>query len=58
MNRVFIHDISKNEGKKVKLMGWVYNSRISGKIGFLTFRDGFGLLQCIVAKNDVKPIVF
>ena len=53
MDKIFIHNISENEGKEVKLMGWVYNSRSSGRIGFLTFRDGFGLLQCIVAKNDV-----
>ena len=53
MDRVFVHKIDKYEGKTVTLKGWVYNSRSSGKIGFLTFRDGFGLLQCIVAKNDV-----
>ena len=53
MDRVFIHNVSENEGKEIKLMGWVYNSRSSGKIGFLTFRDGFGLLQCIIAKDDV-----
>ncbi|MDP6570559.1 MAG: asparagine--tRNA ligase [Candidatus Marinimicrobia bacterium] len=41
------------EGKIVQLNGWVYNSRRSGKIGFLMFRDGFGIIQCIVAKNDV-----
>ena len=48
-----INQIFNFTGKKVKLNGWVYNSRRSGKIGFLTFRDGFGLLQCIVARNDV-----
>ena len=53
MDRVFVHKIDRYEGKTVTLKGWVYNSRSSGKIGFLTFRDGFGLLQCIIAKNDV-----
>ena len=48
-----INRISKFEGQKVQLNGWVYNSRRSGKIGFLMLRDGFGLIQCIVAKNDV-----
>jgi len=48
-----INRISKFEGKRVQLNGWVYNSRRSGKIGFLMLRDGFGLIQCIVAKNDV-----
>ena len=53
MKRAYIHKIDKEEGQTVELKGWVYNSRSSGKIGFLTIRDGFGLLQCIVAKNDV-----
>jgi len=53
MKKVFVHKISEYVDQNVTLKGWVYNSRSSGKIGFLTFRDGFGLLQCIVAKNDV-----
>ena len=48
-----INKISEFEGQIVQLNGWVYNSRRSGKIGFLMFRDGFGIIQCIVAKNDV-----
>ena len=48
-----INHISEFEGQIVQLNGWVYNSRRSGKIGFLMLRDGFGLIQCIVAKNDV-----
>ena len=50
--------ISEYVNQKVQLNGWVYNSRRSGKIGFLMFRDGFGLIQCIVAKNDVGDEVF
>ena len=53
MERVFVHKISNHVGETVSLKGWVYNSRRSGKIGFLTFRDGFGLLQCIIVKNDI-----
>ena len=53
-----INNISKYTGKQVKLNGWVYNSRRSGKIGFLMFRDGFGLLQCIVTKNNVGDEAF
>jgi len=48
-----INRISEFEGQAVQLNGWVYNSRRSGKIGFLMFRDGFGIIQCIVAKNDL-----
>ena len=53
INRIF-----EFEGKTVQLNGWVYNSRRSGKIGFLIFRDGFGIMQCIVAKNDVGEEAF
>ena len=53
-----INHISDYEGQKVQLNGWVYNSRRSGKIGFLIFRDGFGIIQCIVAKNDVGQEAF
>jgi len=58
MTVVRINRVSKYVGHKVKLNGWVYNSRRSGKIGFLMFRDGFGLLQCIVAQNDVGDEAF
>ena len=51
--KILSKDLQKHLNKEVTLNGWVYNSRRSGKIGFLTFRDGFGLLQCIVAKNDI-----
>ena len=51
--KILSKNLNKYINKNVSLKGWVYNSRRSGKIGFLTFRDGFGLLQCIVAKNDV-----
>jgi len=53
-----INRISEFEGKTVQLNGWVYNSRRSGKIGFLMVRDGFGIMQCIVAKNDVGEEAF
>ena len=40
-----INHISEYKGQKVQLNGWVYNSRRSGKVGFLMFRDGFGIIQ-------------
>ena len=53
MELIKTNNISSNENKQIKMNGWVYNTRRSGKIGFLIFRDGFGMAQCIVAKNDV-----
>jgi len=53
MNIARVNRISESEGQVIQLNGWVYNSRRSGKIGFLMLRDGFGIIQCIVTKNDV-----
>ena len=58
MKEIRINQLKEFENKEVTLNGWVYNTRRSGKIGFLTFRDGFGLAQCIVAKNDVGEDLF
>lgn len=34
-------------------MGWVYNNRSSKALQFIELRDGTGLCQCIVARDDV-----
>lgn len=39
--------------QSVTLQGWMYNSRFSGKIGFLEVRDGTGVTQCIVNEKTV-----
>ncbi len=35
MDSVFIKNVAKYNKKTIQLNGWVYNSRRSGKIGFL-----------------------
>ena len=58
MKKILVQNAGKYEGQKVKLNGWVFNSRRSGKIGFLLFRDGTGVMQCILVKNDVGEEIF
>ena len=58
MINIRINEVKSYIDKVIAINGWVYNSRRSGKIGFLTIRDGFGLLQCIVAKNDIGEGLF
>jgi asparaginyl-tRNA synthetase len=60
MNNAYaaISSLSKYEGKKVTLAGWLYNSRSSGKILFLIIRDGTGLCQCVVEKGKVPDEIF
>ena len=55
---VSICDLSKYDGQEVTVRGWLYNIRSSGKIIFPILRDGSGLLQGIVFKNNVTPEVF
>ncbi len=50
--------IGKHVGEVVTVHGWVYNTRSSGKLHFVILRDGTGLLQCIISKNDVSDEVF
>ncbi len=58
MKKIRVNQIQNYKDKKIKINGWVYNSRRSGKIGFLTLRDGFGLVQCIVVKDEIGEKLF
>ncbi len=58
MEKIFIKDLIKHDGNDVTLNGWVYNVRSIGKIWFLILRDGTGMLQCVVVKNDVDEDTF
>ena len=58
MKVISIKKIKEYNNQEVRVNGWVYNSRRSGKIGFLSLRDGFGIMQCIVEKKTVGDEVF
>lgn len=58
MDTVFVKDVKNYDGREVTLKGWLYNKRSSGKILFLIFRDGSGILQCVIIKNEVSDEVF
>ncbi len=47
-----IDRLSEHVGKAVTLCGWVYKTRSSGKIAFIILRDGTGLCQCVLEKNE------
>jgi asparaginyl-tRNA synthetase len=40
-------------GQEVRVHGWLYNARSSGKLRFLVVRDGSGYLQAVVVKPAV-----
>ncbi len=46
------------EGKDVTIKGWLYNKRSSGKINFLIIRDGTGLMQGVMLKQELPEEQF
>jgi asparaginyl-tRNA synthetase len=58
MENVRIQDLAQHDGQQVRLRGWLYNRRGKGKLLFLLLRDGSGICQCIVLRNEVDEQVF
>jgi len=50
--------LSESVGQEVELDGWIYNSRSSGKVGFLMLRDGTGIAQCVLTPADLGDELF
>jgi asparaginyl-tRNA synthetase len=53
-----IRELPKLPGEQVRVSGWLYNARSSGKVRFLVLRDGSGYLQAVVFKPQVTPEVW
>jgi asparaginyl-tRNA synthetase len=53
-----IATLGQHEGQTVKLRGWLYNLRESGKLVFPIFRDGTGTVQGVAHLKSVAPEVF
>ena len=55
---VTIDKIGEYEGQSVRIKGWLYNKRSSGKIFFLQIRDGSGIIQAVGVKSQLSPECF
>ena len=55
---ISINKISQYAGKEVTVYGWLKNRRSSGKIHFLTLRDGTGSVQTVMSKSIVGDEIF
>jgi asparaginyl-tRNA synthetase len=53
-----IDKVGEFVGQAVSIRGWLYNKRSSGKIRFLLIRDGTGIIQAVVVKNQSAPETF
>ncbi|HBK60922.1 MAG TPA: asparagine--tRNA ligase, partial [Firmicutes bacterium] len=58
MDSVRIADIGGYEGQEVRIEGWLYNKRSSGKIHFLIVRDGSGFLQTVAVRGELAADQF
>ncbi len=58
MQDINIKNINEYLGKEVRISGWVYNFRSSGKIMFLQIRDGSGFVQAVLEKSSVDERVW
>ena len=56
MNQTYVSDLKNHIGEEVTLKGWLYNTRSSGKLVFLQFRDGTGIVQCVVFKGNDEAV--
>ena len=53
-----IRELPRLIGEQVRVSGWLYNARSSGKLRFLVVRDGSGYLQSVVARSQVSEQVW
>ena len=55
---VFIESVGQHVGQEVTVKGWLFNRTDKGKLRFLLLRDGTGMIQAVVLKNNVSPQMF
>jgi asparaginyl-tRNA synthetase len=53
-----ISDMKDHLDQEVTVKGWLYNSRAGGKVQFLIVRDGSGMCQAILEKNEDNADLF
>ena len=56
--RITIDQAASHTGETVRIEGWLYNLRRSGKIAFPQLRDGTGIMQCVAVKSQLPEPLF
>lgn len=56
MARIFISNLTHYRGQEVRLRGWVYRLRVLAKTTFIVLRDCTGIVQCVIATDQVRGI--
>jgi len=57
-SRITVAEAGRHVGESVRIAGWLYNLRRSGKIVFPLVRDGTGIMQCVGVKSALPEEVF
>ncbi len=55
---IYIENIAEYDGKTATIKGWLHNKRSSGKIRFLLIRDGTGVIQSVIARDETDEKIF
>ena len=58
MEKIYLSEIDRHDGKEVMIEGWLYNKRSSGKINFLLVRDGTGIIQAVAVRAEMDEEQF
>ncbi|MEK7409142.1 MAG: asparagine--tRNA ligase [Acidobacteriota bacterium] len=56
--RITIAEAAQHTDETVRIAGWLYNLRESGKIAFPLVRDGTGIMQCVAVRSALPEPVF
>ncbi|MCK4970580.1 MAG: asparagine--tRNA ligase, partial [Thermoplasmata archaeon] len=46
------------DGEEVTIRGWVFRTRSSGSLAFVTVRDSSGVIQTVASKKEMDPEEF
>jgi len=58
VEKLWIEELPSHIGREVRIQGWVYQKRSSGKIRFLQVRDGTGIVQCVLVMGEAEEKAF
>jgi len=50
-----VRELGRHVGESVTVQGWVETTRGHGKVAFMVVRDGTGIVQCVLVKNQLTP---
>ncbi len=57
-NYVEVGDLAQAEGETVCVAGWVETVRVHGKVSFVLVRDGTGIVQCVVVRENATEAMW